>query len=327
MKRRDLISALGIAGWAGTGRALAQQSGLPVIGFLNPVSPETYTFNVEAFHKGLRSLGFVEGQNVTIEWRWANGDYGRMPALAQELVARKVSVIAATGDIAVARAAQAATASIPVVFTIGSDPVAFGLVTSLHRPGGNLTGMTLSTSTLIAKRVEVLAQLLPQARLFALLINPDNANAEIDIKEAESAARTLGREMFVASARSSSDFRTAFAVIMERRADGALIASDPMMLSQRAALVAEVARHRLPTVYWGTEFVAAGGLVSYGTGITWMYYQAGIYCGRILRGARVSDLPVQRPTKFDVVINLKTARSLNIEIPPPLIALADEIID
>jgi putative ABC transport system substrate-binding protein len=250
-----------------------------------------------------------------------------MPALATELVNRNVAVIAATGDVVSARAAQAATVTIPIVFTVGTDPVRFGLVKSLNRPGGNLTGMTLFSSTLMAKRMELLAQLVPDARLIALLVNPDNATAASDQRDAEEAARALGRQTVTVSARNERDFNVAFAVMMDQHVSAALIASDPILLSERAAIAELSARHAVPVVHFAREFVVAGGSASYGTGVTWMYHQADVYCGRILRGAKVADLPVQQPTKFDFVINLKTAKTLGLTVPDKLLALADEVIE
>ncbi len=326
MQRRAFLRLFALAiAWP---RALhAQQPPLPVVGFLNTTSPDTYAFNAEAFREGLRTLGYVEGKNVAVEYRWAGGDYSRMPALATDLVKRNVAVLAATGDIVSARAAQAATATIPIVFTVGSDPVRFGLVKSLNRPEGNLTGMTLFSSTLMAKRMELLTQLIPGAQLIALLMNPDNANVEFDLRDAQEAARGFGRQTVVVNAKSERDFDAVFSAMMEQHVGAALVASDPMLLSQRVAITTLAARHAIPVVYWGREFVVAGGLASYGTGITWMYRQAGVYCGRILKGARPADLPVLQPTKFDLVLNLKTAKALGLEIPPTLLALADEVIE
>jgi putative tryptophan/tyrosine transport system substrate-binding protein len=324
MRRRAFIRLIsGAVAWPMVARAQT----LPVVGFLNTASPDTYAFNVEAFRNGLGTLGYVEGKNVAIEYRWASGDYSRMPGLAKELVSRNVAVIAATGDIVSAQAAQAATATIPIVFAVGSDPVRYGLVKSLNLPGGNLTGVTLFSSTLVAKRIDLLTQLIPNARVIALLMNPDNSNAETDIAAARMAAGELGRQTVVVNARNEREFDAAFAVMKEQRADAALIASDPMLLSQRAAVATLAARHAIPIVYWGREFVAAGGLISYGTGITWMYHQVGVYCGRILKGAKAGDLPVLQPIKFDLVINMKTAKALNIAIPPHLFATADEVIE
>jgi putative tryptophan/tyrosine transport system substrate-binding protein len=326
MQRRHFIALIGgAAAWPLAARA--QQPAIPIVGFLNTTSPDTYAFNVEAFREGLHALGYTEGQNVAIEYRWANGDYSRMPALAMELVNRNASVIAATGDIVSARAAQAATSTIPIVFTIGSDPVRFGLVKSLNKPGGNLTGMTLFSSTLMAKRMEVLTRLVPDVRLIALLLNPDNATAESDRKDAEEAARVLGRQTVVVIARNRQDFDGAFAAMANQRVGAVLVASDPILVSERVAMAELAARHALPVVHFAREFAVAGGLASYGSGVTWMYHQAGIYCGRILKGATVDDLPVQQPIKFDLVINLKTAKALSIAVQPSLIAIADETIE
>ena len=326
MRRRDFLGVLGGAA-ASPITAYAQQAAKPKIGFLNTTSPDTYAFNAQAFREGLRTVGYIEGQNVEIEYRWASGDYSRMPALAKELVNRNVAVIAATGDVISAQAAQAATATIPIVFTVGSDPVRFGLVKSLNLPGGNLTGMTLFSSTLVAKRMDLLTQLIPAASLIALFMNPDNTNAETDVRDAQEAARALGRQTIVVNARSEREFNAAFATIVEQRCGAALIASDPYFLSQRTAIATAATAHAVPTVSWDKGFVTAGGLVSYGTGVTWMYHQAGIYCGRILKGAKPADLPVLQPTKFDLVINLKTAQSLGIEIPSKLLFTADEVIE
>ncbi|MFZ0028340.1 MAG: ABC transporter substrate-binding protein, partial [Pseudolabrys sp.] len=249
------------------------------------------------------------------------------PALAKDLASRNVAVIAATGDIVSARAAQAATTTIPIVFAIGSDPVRFGLVKSLNSPGGNLTGVTLFSSTLIAKRMDLLIQLVPTARVIGLLMNPDNLNFETDIKDAQIAAGELVKQTVVVNARNQRDFSGAFTVMKEQRADVAMIASDPMLLSERAAIASLASQHSLPMVYFDREFAAAGGLMSYGTGITWMYHQVGVYCGRILKGARATELPVVQPIKFDLIINLKTAKALNLAIPPHLLATADEVIE
>jgi putative ABC transport system substrate-binding protein len=326
MRRREFVGLLGSAiAWPLMARA--QEPATPVVGFLNTTSPDTYAFNVEAFREGLRTLGYVEGRNVSIEYRWASGDYSRMPALAKELVNLGVTVIAATGDIVSARAAQAATQIIPIVFTVGSDPVRFGLAKSLNRPGGNLTGMTLYSSTLVAKRMELLTQLIPDAHVIALFMNPDNANAESDLKDAQDAARVLGRQTIVVNSRSERDFNAAFVTMLEQRVDAALVASDPMFLSRRDDIATAAARRRVPVVYFEREFVVAGGLVSYGTGVTWMYRQAGVYCARILKGEKAADLPIQQPTNFDLVINLKTAKALGLTIPPSVLARADEVIE
>jgi putative tryptophan/tyrosine transport system substrate-binding protein len=326
MRRRDFIKGIaGAMAWPLAARA--QQLAKPIVGFLNTTSPDTYAFNVDAFRDGLHALGYTDGQNVTIEYRWANGDYSRMPALATDLVNHNVAVIAATGDIVSARAAQAATSTIPIVFTIGSDPVRFGLVKSLNQSGTNLTGMTLFSSTLMAKRMEILTRFIPNSRPIALLMNPDNANAETDRRDAEEAAQYLGKKTVVVNARTGRDFSAAFAAMADQHVRAALVASDPILLSERVAMADLAAQYGMPVIHFAREFVVAGGLASYGSGVTWAYYQAGVYCGRILKGARVDDLPVQQPTKFDLVINLKTAKALSIPVPPSLIAIADEVVE
>jgi putative ABC transport system substrate-binding protein len=298
-----------------------------VVGFLNSASAATYSFNAAAFREGLREAGYVDGQNVVIEYRWADNDYGRLPSLASELAGRKVAVIAATGDIVSARAALAATKTIPIVFTVGSDPVPFGLVSSLSRPTGNATGVTLFSSTLMAKRLEFLREVAPGARLVALLMNPDNLNYDVDVKAAREAALGLGRQTVLAHAKNPGEIDAAFDTIAQSRAGAILVASDPMFLGQRDRLAALAARHGLPVVAWTREFAAAGLLLSYGTSIVWMYRQAGVYAGRILKGAKPSELPVMQPTNFELVINLKTAKALNVTIPPSLLARADEVIN
>jgi putative ABC transport system substrate-binding protein len=298
----------------------------PVVGFLNSASLATYSFTASAFREGLREAGYIEGQNVAIEYRWADNDYSRLPALASELASRNVSVIAATGDIASARAALAATSTIPIVFTVGSDPVPFGLVSSLSRPTGNATGVTLFSSTLMAKRLEFLREVAPNARLIALLMNPDNLNYEVDVKAAQEAARSLDRQTTIVHAKNPGVIDAAFDTIAQKHAAAVLVASDPMFLGQRDRLAALAARYALPVVAWTREFAAAGLLLSYGTSIVWMYREAGVYAGRILKGAKPSELPVMQPTNFQLVINLKTAKALGLTIPRPLLLRADEVI-
>ena len=298
---------------------------MPRVGFLNSASLSNYTFNVQAFRDGLKEGGFVEGQNVAIEYRWAAGDYGRLPQLAGELAAANVDVIAATGDIASARAAAAATKTIPIVFTVGSDPVTFGLVSSLSRPGGNATGITLFSSTLSAKRLELLREVVPGATIFALLMNPTNPNVDADVRAATEAARLLDRQTTVVNAANADQFESAFDEARAKRAGAMLIASDPMFLSQRERLTALATRKAMPVMYWSREFTDAGGLISYGTGITWMYRAAGVYCARILKGARAADLPVLQPSKFEMYINLKAAKALGLSIPQATLLRADEV--
>jgi len=303
-----------------------QPRALPVVGFLNSTSQGTYDFNAEAFRNGLAETGFVEGRNVVIEYRWADNDYSRLPALAADLVSRKVDVIAATGDIASARAAMGATKTIPIVFTVGADPVRFGLVASLSRPSGNATGITLFSSTLTAKRLELLRDLVPNATLVALLMNPDNHNVGTDIEASREAARTLGRQTVVINARGPAEFDAAFQKAVQSRVGAMLVASDPMFLGQRERLIERATRFGIPVMYWTREFVAAGGLISYGTSIAWMYQEAGHYFGRILRGAKASDLPVLQPDKFYLVVNLKTAKAQGLSVPQSLLLCADDVI-
>jgi putative ABC transport system substrate-binding protein len=326
MKRRYFLRSVAASPFVYAITARAQPQSLPVVGFLNSASAATYSFNASAFREGLREAGFVEGQNVAIDYRWAENDYRRLPALAMELTRRNVAVIAATGDIASARAAQAATTTIPIVFTVGSDPVPFGLATSLSRPTGNATGVTLFSSTLMAKRLELLREVAPNARLVALLMNPDNLNYEIDIKAAREAAQTLNRQTVVVDAKGPDVIEAAFQSIAQARAEAVLIASDPMFLSQRERISALAARQKLPVVAWTSEFAKAGILVSYGTSIQWMYREAGVYVGRILKGAKPSELPIIQPTQFQLVINAKTAKALNFTIPQQLLLRADDVI-
>jgi len=326
MKRRSFLGAIAASPLLHAFAARAQARSAPVVGFLNSASAATYSFNANAFRDGLRDAGYIEGQNVVIEYRWADNDYSRLPALAADLAAQKVAVIAATGDIASARGALAATSSIPIVFAVGSDPVPFGLVTSLSRPTGNATGVTLFSSTLMAKRLEFLREVAPSARLVALLMNPDNQNFEVDVKAAQEAARGFERQTLIVQAKSPGEIEAAFETIVQRRAGAVLVASDPMFLGQRDKLAALATRHSLPVVAWTREFSVAGLLLSYGTSIPWMYHEVGIYVGRILKGAKPSELPVIQPTKFDLVINLKTAKTLGVKIPPSVLLRADEVI-
>jgi putative tryptophan/tyrosine transport system substrate-binding protein len=326
MKRRRFITLLG-CGVAWTFRAHAQQSPpTPVIGFLNSATPELYQFNVAAFKAGLLELGYIDGKNVAIEYRWGRSNYDRMPALAAELVDSRVAVIAATGDVSSARAAQAATSTIPVVFTIGGDPVKFGLVETYSRPGKNITGISLISSAIGAKRLELLHEVAPKAKI-ALLMNPDNPNAAAEQKDAQEAARALGHRIVVLNVRNKPDFEPAFDAFVRERAGALFVATDPMLLSQREPLVEFAARQRVPAIYFVREFATAGGLLSYGASIREMYRQAGIYTGRILKGAKPADLPVLQPTIVELVVNLKTAHALNISLPKSLILRANEVIE
>jgi putative tryptophan/tyrosine transport system substrate-binding protein len=306
--------------------ALAQQQ-MPLVGFLNSASSNTYRFNADSFREGLAQAGFTEGQNVRIEERWANGDYQALPTLAAELVAKGVVVIAATGDVASARAAQAASQTVPVVFTIGADPVRFGLVSSHNRPGGHVTGVSLLTSLIGAKRVELLRQVAPKISRVALLVNPSNPSAAAEQADAQNGARTLGLETIILNASNAREIDTAFEELLRAKADAFFIATDPILLDRREQIVSFAERHALPAVYWVRQFAVAGGLLSYGPSISWMYRQAGEYVGQILKGANPANMPVMQPTKFEFVINLKTAKLLGLTVPLGLLNAADEVIE
>lgn len=326
MKRRDFLRLLGSAAIVPPIAALAQER-VPLVGFLNGASPDTYRFNADSFREGLAKAGFVEGKNVRIEERWARGDYQRLPALAAELIAAGVGVIAATGDVASARAAQAASSSVPVVFTIGADPVRFGLVAGLNRPGGHVTGVSLLSSVLGAKRVSLLHELAPGISRIALLMNPTNPNADAEQTDAQAGAQKLGLETVVLNARNANEIENAFEEFVRADAEAFITATDPILLDRREQIVSFAARQRVPAVYFVRQFAAVGGLLSYGPSISWMYRQAGEYVGQILKGARPAEMPVMQPTQFEFVLNLKTAKSLGLSIPFALLAASDEIID
>jgi len=324
--RRELLAALGGAAAAWPLAAHAQQPGMPVVGFLNGASPEGYAPYVAAFHQGLKEAGYVEGQNVAIEYRWAQGQYDRLPALAADLVGRQVAVIAA-GTIPAAPAAKAATATIPIVFTTGLDPVQAGLVASLNRPGGNLTGVTSLGVEVGPKGLELLHDLVPAATVMALLVNPTNPSAEPLSRDLQTAARTLGLQLHILRASTERDFDTVFATFLQLRAGGLVIGTDGFFNTQSERLATLTVRHAVPAIFPYREFTAAGGLMSYGVSITDLYRLVGVYTGRILRGEKPGDLPVQQSTKFEFVINLQTARALGIEVPNSIQLLADELIE
>jgi putative ABC transport system substrate-binding protein len=327
MKRRDFITLVGGAAVAWPLAARAQQPAMPVVGFLNANSAKSWAAPVSAFLKGLGENGYVEGSNVAIEYRWAEGRIDRLPAMAADLVQRPVALIAATGTPA-ALAAKAATTTIPIVFETGADPVQLGLVASLNRPGSTVTGVTQLVQEVAPKLLELLHELLPTARVIALLINPaDPALAEINTSKMLAAAHTLGLELHVLNASSERDFDEVFAKLIELRAGGLVVGADALFTSHSEQLAALAIHHGVPTVYKGREFAAAGGLMSYGSDITDSYRLAGVYAGRILRGEKPAGLPVQQATKVELFLNLKTAKALGLTVPTALLVRADEVIE
>jgi putative tryptophan/tyrosine transport system substrate-binding protein len=326
MKRRDVITLLGGAAAAWPLAVRAQQSAMPVIGLLGSATASDWTPYVSAFRQGLHDAGYVEGSNVAIEARWANNQYERLPAMADELVKRKVTVIAAFSTPA-ARAAKAATATIPIVFTTIADPVQVGFVASLNRPGGNMTGSTNLSVEVGPKLVELLHEAIPTAKIMALLVNPTNSNTETLSRSLQVAARTLGLQLHVLNASTESDFDAVFETLRQLKADGLVVVSDVFFNVQSKQLAALTIRHAIPAISQSPEFTVAGGLMSYTGSIPDEYHQAGVYTGRILKGEKPADLPVVQGTKFELVINLKTAKALGLNVPLGLLNAADEVIE
>src|SRR6516162_3083680 len=325
-KQREFITLLGgVAAWPLAARA--QQPAIPVIGFLRPGSPEPNAHLVAAFRRGLGETGYVEGRNVSVEYRWAHNDDDRLPELAADLVRLRVSVIVTPGSTAAAAAAKSATTTIPIVFSGGGDPVQTGLVASLNRPGGNVTGVSSMSGELGAKRLGLLQELVPSAAQFAVLVNLNNPLTEAFVVDVRAAAAALRRQTEVLSASTSHDIDLAFARLIEKRADALLVGNDPLFVSRRVQLATLTARHAVPAIYPFREDTEAGGLMSYGPSNTDLVRQAGIYTGRVLKGEKPADMPILRATRFDLIINLTTAKALGLEVPPTLLARADEVIE
>jgi putative ABC transport system substrate-binding protein len=324
MKRREFIVLLaGAAAWP---RAARAQQAVPIIGFMSARSPEDSVHLLEAFRRGLKEGGFVEGQNVAIEFRWARGDYDRLPEMAADLVRHRVNVLTALGDPS-ARAAKRATSTIPIVFGMGGDPVKDGLVESFNRPGGNVTGMTLMTNLMEPKRFGLLRDLVPDAQLVGVLLNPSFAPSSRQLQQIEEAARSIGQRLVVAKASTDAELDAGFATLVSERADAVLVAADPYFDTRRDKIVGFAQRQRLPAIYQFREYALAGGLLSYGISLTDAYRQFGVYTALILNGGKPADLPVLQPTKFELVINLKTAKAVGVKISDNLLSLADEVIE
>jgi putative ABC transport system substrate-binding protein len=324
--RRGVIGLVGGAvAWPLAARA---QRPMPVIGFLSSGSASGFTRQLVGFRRGLQEIGYMEGQNAAIEFRWANGQYDRLPGLAADLVRRQVAVIAATGGSVSAMAAKAATGTIPIVFTIGGDPVRMGLVGSINRPGGNITGVSIFTSVLAAKRLEILRELVPTATVIAMLVNPTNPNSEHDTQNVEAAARATGLRLIVLRASNESEIESVFVTLSQTKVGAVLVGADPLFDNdERHQVVGLAARYAIPAMYDFRDVAAAGGLVSYGTSLVEVYRLAGMYIGRILKGEKPVDLPILQPTRFELVINLKTAKTLGLTVPQTLQVAADEVIE
>ena len=327
MKRREFIALLGGAAVVWPLAAHAQQGATPLLGFLHTGSSANFTHLVRSLHQGLGEAGYVEGQNLAVVCRWAEGDYGRLPTLAADLVRRHPDAIFAGGEARATLALKAATSTIPIVFVTGADPVTTGMVTSLNQPGGNVTGISLLSTTLNPKNLELLHELIPTATVIAVLLNRNSASADPALSSLLEAGHSLGLRIMVVSCSSAQELDAAFSAIAQLQAGALLVRDDPVFTGERAKLTTLAARHAIPTMYFLREFVTAGGLMSYGTSLADVYRQAGVYLGRILKGEKPADLPVQQPTKFELVINLKTAKALGINVPQSLLATADEVIE
>jgi putative ABC transport system substrate-binding protein len=326
-RRREFITLLGGVAVAWPMSARAQQPAIPVVGFLSSLAPNDLGLVVPGFYQGLNGAGFVEGRNIAIEYRWAQGDYQRLPALSADLVNRNVAVLAAISGTPAALAAKAATTTIPIVFAIGGDPVAPGIVTSLSRPGGNVTGVSFYNSPLVTKRLDLARELVPEGSLIAVLVNPVNPPSGAEGTAAQAAAAALGQPLLILNASTQAEIDDAFATIKQQQVRALIVSSDPFFFTERVKLVVLMARDAVPTIFADREQADAGGLISYGASRVDAYRQAGIYVGRIVKGEKPGELPVILPTKFSIVVNLKTAKSLRIEVPTAVLARADEVIE
>jgi ABC-type uncharacterized transport system substrate-binding protein len=327
MRRREFILALGGAALAMPRAARAQQSAMPVVGFLNGQSPATWGRLVAAFRRGLNEAGYIEGHNFAVEYRWAEGQPDRLPAFAADLVQRRVAVIVTSGGNTPAIAAKAATSTIPIVFMSNDDPRKYGLVATLNRPGGNATGVSWFSAELGSKRLALLHELVPGATVVALLVNPNNAEAARQPAELQEAARAIGLRIVILNATTPGDIDAAFGTMVQDRVGALVVAGDSFLLNRREQIIALAARHAVPTIYVNREMAGAGGLMSYGNSLTDAYRRAGLHTARILKGENAAELPVDQATKFELVINLKTAKALGLDVPPSLLALADEVIE
>jgi putative tryptophan/tyrosine transport system substrate-binding protein len=327
MRRREVITLLGSGAVAWPLAARAQQPAMPVVGFLGAPSAALYARYVSAVHQGLKEVGYIEHQNVAMEYRWADGQYDRLPALAADLVSRRVAVIVPIGGAPATVAAKAATSTIPIVFNLGADPIQLGLVANLNRPGGNITGIAMMALEIERKRMELLHELAPGSTSIAVLLNPANAQLQSQESEMQAAARVIGRQVLVLKASTEQEIEAAFAALARERAGALLIGADTFFVSEVMLFVVLTARYSIPSIYPFKSYVDAGGLMSYGPSLLDAYRQTGVYAGRVLKGEKPADLPIVQPTKFELVINLKTAKALGIEVPPMLLARADEVIE